>query len=108
MLYGREFFDPNVWMLTQDSRGGSPTTRVFAPSTWVDVNPQFSSDGERVAFESSRTGRFESGLHAVTAPTCLQVTSMGGAPTGSPSWAPDGSANCLHFWGRAGNHTSTS
>jgi Tol biopolymer transport system component len=90
VLYGREFFDPNVWMLTQDSRGGSPTTRVFAPSTWVDVNPQFSSDGERVAFESSRTGRFEIWTARRDGSNLLQVTSIGGAPTGSPSWAPDG------------------
>jgi dipeptidyl aminopeptidase/acylaminoacyl peptidase len=90
VLYGREFFDPNVWMLAQDSRGGSPTTRVFAPSTWVDVNPQFSPDGERVAFESSRTGRFEIWTARRDGSNLLQVTSIGGAPTGSPSWAPDG------------------
>ena len=90
VLYGREFFDPNVWMLTQDSQGGSPTTRVFAPSTWVDVNPQFSPDGERVAFESSRTGRFEIWTARRDGSNPFPVTSMGGGPTGSPSWAPDG------------------
>ena len=90
VLYGREFFDPNVWILTLDSRGGSPTTRVFAPSTWVDVNPQFSPDGERVAFESSRTGRFEIWTARRDGSNPFPVTSMGGAPTGSPSWAPDG------------------
>ena len=90
VLYGREFFDPNLWMLTHHSLGHSHTTRVFAPSTWVDLNPQFSPDGERVAFESSRTGSFEIWTARRDGSNLLRVTSMGGAPTGSPSWAPDG------------------
>jgi Tol biopolymer transport system component len=89
ILYAREVFDPNIWLLDRQ-RDGSVATRVFAPSTWIDLNPQFSRDGSRVAFESSRTGNLEiftareDGSHAV------QLTSMGGPPTGSPSWSPDG------------------
>ena len=89
ILYARELFDPNIWVLDRQ-RDGSVATRVFAPSTWIDLNPQFSRDGMRVAFETSRTGNLEIWTAREDGSQAVQLTSMRGPPTGSPSWSPDG------------------
>jgi Tol biopolymer transport system component len=89
ILYARETFDPNIWVLDRQ-RDGSVATRVFAPSTWIDLNPQFSRDGMRVAFETSRTGNLEIWTAREDGSQAAQLTSMGGPPSGSPSWSPDG------------------
>lgn len=89
ILYAREFFDPNIWQLDR-LQVGRADTRVFASSTWIDLYPQFSRDGTRVAFESNRTGSFEIWTAREDGSQAVQLTSMGGPPTSSPSWSPDG------------------
>ena len=89
ILYVREFFDPNIWLLDR-RQDASAATQAFAPSTWIDLNPQFSRDGTRVAFESSRTGTFEIWTTREDGAQPVRLTSMGGPPTSSPAWSPDG------------------
>jgi Tol biopolymer transport system component len=89
ILYVREFFDSNIWLLERQ-QDGSVDLRAFTASTWIDLNPEFSRDGTRVAFESSRTGNFEIWTAGEGGSQAAQLTSMGGPPTSSPSWSPDG------------------
>ncbi len=62
---------------------------LFASSTQLDANPQFSPDGKRVAFSSSRSGGIEIWIAGADGSGPLQLTSL--AITGSPRWSPDGS-----------------
>jgi Tol biopolymer transport system component len=55
----------------------------------LDANPQFSPDGKRVAFSSSRSGGIEIWIANADGTRPLQLTSLD--ITGSPRWSPDGS-----------------
>jgi Tol biopolymer transport system component len=60
-------------------------TRLIA-STRHDNNPKFSPDGQKITFESNRSGTFEIWLCDSDGGNPIQLTSMGSA--GSPSWSP--------------------
>jgi len=62
---------------------------LFASSTQLDANPQFSPDGKRVTFSSSRSGGIEIWIADSDGSRPLQLSSL--AITGSPRWSPDGS-----------------
>jgi serine/threonine protein kinase len=61
---------------------------LFVSSTQLDANPQFSPDGKRVAFSSSRSGGIEIWIANSDGSRPLQLTSQ--EITGSPRWSPDG------------------
>jgi Tol biopolymer transport system component len=91
LIYAMEQFDPSLWRLERSEQHGvfgSP--RTFAASTRIDCNPQFSPDGTRVAFESTRSGTPEIWVADADGSNPRRVTSVGGMPTGTPRWSPDG------------------
>jgi len=59
-------------------------------STRDETNPQYSPDGTRVAFESSRSGYSEIWIGSRNAADAIQLTHFNGPTTGSPHWSPDG------------------
>jgi Tol biopolymer transport system component len=83
--FNRTITDSNIWSL--DVPTGSHSQLIS--SSEEDSEPQFSPDGSRILFRSSRTGHFElyscnrdgSGLH--------QLTHLGNH-CGSARWSPDG------------------
>jgi Tol biopolymer transport system component len=91
LAYTRVIKDHNVWRTEWNETSavfGPP--RPFVPSTRIDFNPQFSPDGRRIAFESTRSGSMEIWLanHDGSNPT--QLTNFGGPLTGAARWSPDG------------------
>jgi Tol biopolymer transport system component len=61
LVYVRSFTDTNIWRV-ETSAVGAPAWSppgVSISSTRLDVNPQFSPDGRRVAFGSNRSGNWE-------------------------------------------------
>jgi Tol biopolymer transport system component len=59
-------------------------------STRDDALPQFSPDGQRIAFFSTRSGNDEIWLCASDGGNQIQLTALNGAPGGTPRWSPDG------------------
>ncbi len=59
----------------------------FVSSTRFDGNPQYSPDGSRIVFSSSRSGNVEIWVSDAAGGNLLQLTSLGVA--GSPRWSPD-------------------
>ncbi len=94
LAYQRLSYDVNIWRMEVGGAGRSPTLMVV--STRWDTNPQYSPDGERIAFVSDRTGEFEIYMCDREASTFVQLTSLRGPSIGSPRWSPDGAEIAFH------------
>jgi Tol biopolymer transport system component len=68
---------------------GKPPERMFA-STKGEFADQYSPDGKRVAFESTRGGNLEIWVCESDGQGCAQLTTMGSSASGVPTWSPDG------------------
>jgi serine/threonine protein kinase/Tol biopolymer transport system component len=88
LAYVRSTVDPNIWRLNVPAPGArasySPVQTMN--TTLTDVNPQFSHDGKRVAFQSTRSGGLEIWIADADGGSAVQLT-KGGA--GTPRWSPD-------------------
>ncbi len=62
---------------------------MFA-STKGEFADQYSPDGKKVAFESTRGGNLEIWVCESDGQDCAQLTTMGSSATGVPTWSPDG------------------
>jgi Tol biopolymer transport system component len=83
--------DLNIWRIEVSARQTSPPrrTRLIA-SSGLDVKPEFSPDGSKIAFYSNRSGATEIWVCDRDGSNAVQVTSFGGPLTGTPRWSPDG------------------
>ena len=95
LAYVRSFGDYNIWRV-DTSAPGVPTSSppvISISSTRVDVNPQFSPDGRRVAFESDRSGELEAWLSDLDGSNAVRLASIGAQQSGNPRnprWSPNG------------------
>ncbi len=81
----------NLWLATlPEARARAEPPTRFAPSTRSDWNPYYSPDGNRVAFESTRTGESAIWVSAADGSNPMEVFSRPGRHSGTPRWAPDG------------------
>jgi Tol biopolymer transport system component/DNA-binding winged helix-turn-helix (wHTH) protein len=89
LVFSRQTNDANIW-LQEVAPGGRPPTKLIA-STEIDRQPQYSPDGARIAFLSTRSGAHEIWTCASDGSRCAQVTRHSdGRAVGSPRWSPDG------------------
>jgi Tol biopolymer transport system component len=83
--------DMNIWRQPLSNGVGTPDAPVsLIASTARDSNPQYSPDGKRIAFQSSRSGNTEIWLCESDGGHYRQLTSFNGPLTGTPRWSPDG------------------
>jgi Tol biopolymer transport system component/tRNA A-37 threonylcarbamoyl transferase component Bud32 len=90
LVYARSFSDWNIWRV-ETSAPGAPASSppiVAISSTRLDNIPQFSPDGRRVVFQSTRSGDSEIWLADPDGSNATQLTSMGQCL--APRWSPDG------------------
>jgi Tol biopolymer transport system component/DNA-binding winged helix-turn-helix (wHTH) protein len=59
-------------------------------STRTELVPEYSPDGARIAFESTRSGSPEIWIADADGSNPVKLTSLHGPLTGAPSWCPDG------------------
>jgi len=92
LAFGREMGGGlNIWRLPITDAGkahGPP--RLLIGSTRQEFAARYSPDGQRIAFESDRTGNLEIWTCNSEGQDCQQITAIGSAFTGYPSWSPDG------------------
>jgi Tol biopolymer transport system component len=99
LVYSQGTLDWDIWRLDLRRRGspGEAQTRFLA-STRVDANPQFSPDGGRVAFTSTRSGHPEIWVADGQGGHPLRLTSLGeNGYVGAPRWSPDGKTIAFDF-----------
>ncbi len=92
LAYTSTHLDTNIWSFeVQDRTGlsGSPPVRLIS-STRADDSPQYSPDGNRIVFASSRTGPVEIWTCHRDGSDVVQVTSLYAPHVGTPRWSPDG------------------
>src|SRR5262249_57660266 len=87
------------WRVERGGRGSARKAQTrFIASTRIDANPQFSPDGERVAFTSSRSGQPEIWVADSRGGHALRLTLLGKDGTmGSPRWSPDAKSIAFDF-----------
>jgi serine/threonine protein kinase/Tol biopolymer transport system component len=89
LIYVRSTIDPNIWRLNLPGPGvrASSSPALTVSSTLTDVNPQFSHDGTRIAFQSNRSGNMEIWIADADGTNAARLTSMGEF-AGTARWAP--------------------
>jgi eukaryotic-like serine/threonine-protein kinase len=87
----------NIWRVGLDEgskRGeknsGASDAVDLIPSTSEEFAPQYSPDGQKIAFESRRSGSLEIWTCQSNGAGCSMLTSFGRPATGLPHWSPDG------------------
>src|SRR4029077_19617944 len=91
LSYMREWTDTNIWQLELPGPSGKTTEPVtFISSTQDEDSPQYSPDGKRVVFCSSRSGTREIWAGSADGSNAVQLTYLGATITGAPRWSPDG------------------
>ena len=86
--------DVNIWRMpgpgSEDFRASGGPHKPFVASTLFDMSPQFSHDGQRIAFVSLRTGAPEIWTARSDGSNQSQLTNVGGPFVGTPRWSPSG------------------
>jgi Tol biopolymer transport system component len=91
LAYEQFALDRNIWQL--DLKGSKSLDQGPVPvitSTRNDDSPQFSPDGKKIVFASTRSGTSEIWLCDRDGQNSFQLTRFDGPVTGTPRWAPDG------------------
>jgi Tol biopolymer transport system component len=88
LAFARGAYDTDIWAVAP---AGAPTeSRKLIASTRLDEAPQYSPDGQRIAFASDRNSpTSQIWVCSAAGSECEQVTSLAVA-CGTPRWSPDG------------------
>ncbi|MBV8866146.1 MAG: PD40 domain-containing protein, partial [Acidobacteriaceae bacterium] len=103
MAYVHWALEHSIWQLTLRRAGSGRTAEISAEpgtqliaSTRPDDTPQFSPDGEWIAFDSQRSGSPEIWIGRRDGSGLRRLTFLEGF-AGTPRWSPDGQWICFDF-----------
>jgi len=86
LVFSRRLYDPDIWCYHTNG-----SMEPFIVSSLRDDEPQFSPDGTRIAFASSRAGdALEIWVAQADGSKPVQMTNRFGRHQGTPRWSPDG------------------
>jgi Tol biopolymer transport system component/DNA-binding winged helix-turn-helix (wHTH) protein len=90
LVYVKRTVNTNIWRRSLSSLvSAGPPDRVIS-STRLESGPQFSPDGSKIAFQSTRSGGFEIWVCQGDGSSPMQLTHFYTVLTGTPRWSPDG------------------
>jgi len=90
LVYVHLKFNNNIWRRELNSSVPASLPDKFITSTRMESGPQFSPDGSKIAFESTRSGAYEVWLCRSDGSSLMQLTHFNPSVTGTPRWSPDG------------------
>jgi Tol biopolymer transport system component/DNA-binding winged helix-turn-helix (wHTH) protein len=89
LVYVRQLANINVWSRKLSSSHTAGPADKFISSTRMESGPQFSPDGSKITFESTRSGYYEVWVCRSEGSGLIQLTHFKSI-TGTPRWSPDG------------------
>jgi Tol biopolymer transport system component/DNA-binding winged helix-turn-helix (wHTH) protein len=89
LVYARQELNLNIWSRKLDSLLSTGPPGRFISSTRMETGPQFSPDGSKIAFESTRSGAYEIWICRSDGSDLIQLTHYD-SMSGTPRWSPDG------------------
>jgi Tol biopolymer transport system component len=95
LVYSAPFRDGNIWRLSLTGRDRL-TSALLVPSTYYEHTPDYSRDGTRLAFTSTRSGVEEIWVANADGSNPEQMTTIGGGVCANPRWSPDGQKILFH------------
>ncbi len=90
LVYVQLKLNHNIWRRNLKSLVPTSPPDKFIASTRMESGPQFSPDGSKIAFESTRSGAYEVWVCRSDGSSFRQLTHFNSAVTGTPRWSPDG------------------
>ena len=99
LAYQNSFFQSSIWRVEasgSSGAGNAKSPRLFSKATTFisssrdDTSPQFSPDGKRIAFVSTRSGREEIWISDGEGSNAVQMTFFARPDVSTPRWSPDG------------------
>ena len=89
-MYATQFRDTDFRRLDLADPARGPEEPALGGSTFDEETPDYSPDGMRLAFASTRSGTEEIWISNADGSSPRQMTFMGGATCANPQWSPDG------------------
>lgn len=91
MAYTNVNYTSEIWRAELPTGGAKPSPPArWITSTELEEGPQYSPDGKRIAFQSTRTGNYEIWRCDADDSNLVQLTHFEGPLTGTPRWSPNG------------------
>ena len=87
LAYTHSFFDTNLWRA--DLKNPKAPAVKFIASPRLEMQPDYSADGTKIAFVSARSGINEVWTADADGSNAVQITSQAVIPT-APRWSPNG------------------
>jgi Tol biopolymer transport system component len=79
-----------IWRMDLTAPDPAASARRLIASTRVETTPQYSPDGQLIAFQSSRSGSTEVWMASAEGGDPVRLTHFNGPMTGAPRWCSDG------------------
>ena len=88
LVYVRQTVNRNIWRRKLNSLLSVGSPERYISSTRIQSGPQFSPDGSKITFESTRSGASEVWMCRSDGSGLIQLTHTNSG--GTPRWSPDG------------------